>query len=318
MAARRRAPAPPKPPKPDTRIQKSGNGHSYILDGIKAPGVTTILGDGVPKPALMNWSAEQCANFVVNRLGVLRLPDGTEHIVADDVVADALAWNATRTKPEPHPTGDRLPRLALAKILKDIRYRDLDEASGRGTEVHRLAHQLAHGEEVDVPDLLAGHVRSYIRFLEEWDPQGAMLERVIVNRRYRYMGRLDMIAYFASLPDYLSRQIGKPDGWGLLDIKTSRSGIFAEVALQLEGYRHGETMLDGDAEVPMPAVDFVGAIHVRADGYDVYTFDTNNEEPPTTFHHFLYAKQLGAWLDWKEGRASTIKSPSLPPPRRNP
>ncbi len=298
-------------PAPPTRIQKSGSGHQYFLDGVKVPGVTTVLGDGVPKPALMNWAAEACADFVVNRLALRQMADGTEVIVADDVVRDALAWNETRTRPETVGSSDRLPRLPLAKILKDIRYRDLDEASNRGTEVHNLAHRLAMGEEVEIPAAIAGHVRSYVRFLDEWNPSEALVERVVINRRWRYMGKFDLLAYFEILPDEIAAKIGKPDGWGLLDVKTSRSGIFAEVALQLSGYRRAETMLDGSEEIPMPAVDFVGAIHVRGDDYDVFTFD----EDETTFRTFLYAKQLGEWLDWKHGPASTIKSAPHPPPR---
>ena len=37
------------------------------------------------------------------------------------------------------------------------------------------------------------------------------------------------------------------------------------------------------------------------------------ERRPTTFDIFLYAKQVGDWLDWKSGPSATIKSPSLHP-----
>ena len=63
--------------------------------------------------------------------------------------------------------------------------------------------------------------------------------------------------------------------------------------------------------------DFVAAIHVRADGYDVYAFDIETENRPTTFEIFLYAKQVGDWLDMKEGAAATIKSDSLRPTTRS-
>ncbi len=296
-----------------TRIQKSGSGHQYFLDGEKVPGVTTILGNGIPKPALMDWAAREAADFVVNRLGVVKFPSGKTMISADDVVADLLAWNETRTRPEKVGTGEVLPRLALAKILKDIRYRDLDLASGKGTDVHNLGAALARGEEVVVPELLAGHVESYVRFLDEWDPTDALVERVVVNRKWRYMGKFDLRCQIAGVEDPFDRGLGDPDvpdSW-LLDIKTSRSGIFAEVALQLEGYDGAETMLDGDQEVPYVRADRIGAIHVRADGYDVYEFRRH----PSTFLTFLYAKQVGDWLDWKDGPAATIKSDSLPAPR---
>lgn len=273
---------------PATRLTKSGRGHTYYLDGEKVPGVTTILSNGIPKPGLIGWGAGTVADFVVNRLTTARGSDGRTRIVADELVADALAWNATRERAEP-VGNEPLPRLALAEILKNIRYRDLEEASAKGTEVHTLARRLADGETIEVPEHLTGHVNSYLRFLEEWDPVNALVERTIVNRRWRYMGTFDLWAEFPGAVWSSGPWEGQPIGRGLLDIKTARSGIFAEVALQLEGYRNGETMLEGEGEVPMPEVDWVGAIHVRADGYDVYAFDTD----PATFRTFLYAKQVG-------------------------
>lgn len=286
----------PKAPPPPTRIQKSGSGHSYYLDNVKIPGVTTIIGNGLPKPALLDWSAKMTAQFVVNRL---RMVEG--HINADDVVADAYAWNDIRTRPERH--NGPLDRLALEKILKDMRYADLDAASGKGTRVHNIATAMAHGEPVEIPDELVGHVESYQRFLDEWDPTDAIVERVIINRRHRYMGRFDLSADF--------RRYGR----GLLDIKTSRSGIFGETALQLEGYDHGETMIVGydDAdppnpiEEPLPHHDWLGAVHVRADGYDVYRF----ERRPDTFPIFLYCQQIAEWLDWETGSSANIRSHAL-------
>lgn len=298
-----------------TRIQKAGNGHSYFLDGEKVPGVTTILSNGIPKGGLIGWAANSVSDFVTNRLTVATNSEGKKRIVADELVTDLLAWNRTRERPTPVSEHDILPRQAIGEILANVRYRDLDEASGKGTAVHNLAEKLARGEEVEVPEALEGHVRSYLRFLEEWAPYDAYLERVIVNRRFRYMGKLDMIATVDNLPEWLAEKIGSTTGTGLFDIKTSRSGIFAEVALQLEAYRNGETMLEGRDEIPMPKIDFVAAIHVRADGYDVYAFDIEKLVRPTTFEIFLYAKQVGDWLDWKNGPASRIKSESLHKPR---
>lgn len=302
-------------PAPKTRIQKSGNGHTYYLDGEWCPGVTTVLSNGIPKNGLIGWASKIPAEVVANALQVARNGEGKTRIVADDLIAELRAWQDSRTGKNVVPWGDHtpLPRAAVADAIASLRYRDLDEASNKGTEVHGLAERLAHGEEVDVPEYLAGHVRSYLQFLEDWQPYDAVTERVIVNRRWRYMGKFDMLARFDNLPDWLAERIGKTSGVGLIDWKTSRSGIFAEVALQLEAYRRAETMIEDGAEVPMPAVDFIAAVHVRTDGYDVYAFDVETERRPTTFDIFLYAKQVGDWLDFKSGAAATIKSPALKP-----
>lgn len=300
-----------------TRIQKSGNGHSYYLDGEWCPGVTTVLSNGIPKNGLIEWASGIPSDYVANMLQVAKDSQGRTRVVADEMVEDLRQWQEARTggKKVPWSTATPLPRGAVADALKSLKNRDRDTAANRGTEVHGLAERLAHGEEVQVPDELAGHVASYVRFLDSWNPYDAITERVVINRRWRYMGKFDLLARFDNLPTWIAERIGSTSGVGLLDVKTSRSGIFAEVALQLEAYRRAETMLtaDGRDEIPMPAVDFVAAIHVRADGFDVYAFDIETASRPSTFDVFLYAKQVGDWLDWKEGPASRIKSPSLRP-----
>lgn len=299
-----------------TRMQKAGTGHSYYLDGEWCPGVTTVLSNGIPKNGLIGWASKIPAEVVANGLQVARNDKGEVRIVADDLVAELRQWQETRTGKSVVPWGDHtpLPRAAVADAIASLRFRDLDEASGKGTEVHKLAERLNRGEQVEVPEHLAGHVAAYLKFLDDWQPYDAEVERIIVNRRWRYMGKFDVLATFDNLPEWIAERIGKTTGVGLLDVKTSRSGIFAEVGLQLEAYRRGETMLNADGtESPMPHVDFVAAIHVRTDGYDVYAFDIDNEHRPTTFDIFLYAKHVGDWLDWKNGPAATIKSPSLHP-----
>lgn len=304
--------------KPKTRIQRSGNGHSYFLDGEKCPGVTTILGDGIPKTGLIKWASDIPADFVANGLQLTRNAEGKVRIVADELVEELRQWQQSRTGAKKIPWNETtpLPRAAVADALSSLRYRDLDAAANRGAEVHLLAEQLAHGFEVEVPPELAGHVESYVRFLNEWEPTNAIVEGVTVNRRWRYMGKFDLLAEFPGKVWSSGIWQGRPVGRGLLDVKTARSGIFADVALQLQAYRFGETILRGAEEIPMPAVDFVAAIHVRADGYDVIPFDvTDNPNTDPAYRTFLYAKQVGEWLDWKEGPASRVKLDRATPPR---
>lgn len=287
--------------KPPTRIQRSGNGHSYFLDGEKVPGVTTVLGNGIPKPALVGWAARTVAEYVTDRLDLKG-----DNVLADDLVDALRIFNGTSRYPEKFEgAGGKPSRSAISKVLSRVQYADRDAAANRGTEVHNLAERLARGEEIDVPNELTGHVRAYLRFLEEWDPTDALLERVVVNRRWRYMGKLDAIF---TLPEL---------GRTLLDVKTSRSEPYPEVALQLAGYRYAETMLleelDDDGtilEEPMPAVDSCAVLWVRADGYDLIPFTVDD----LAFRTFLYAKQVGEWLDRDTG--PTVKHRPLTPPER--
>jgi hypothetical protein len=209
-----------------------GRNHSYKLDGNAAPGVTTIIGNGVPKPALPYWAAKTAAEFTADNLDTL--------------------------------TG--LDRFAVVDLVKGAPWRDRDAAARRGTEVHRLAEQLVAGKEIEVPDELAGHVDAYLRCLDDWQLDPVLVEAIVVNRSHRYLGTLDLVA-----------DLNDGNRW-LLDLKTTRSGVYGETALQLAAYRYAEFYLDdqGD-EQPMPPVDRTGVIWVRADGYDLVPVDTEND-----------------------------------------
>lgn len=47
-------------------IEFTHNGHRYKLDGKQVPGVTTLLGGGIPKPALVYWAANVTAQYAID------------------------------------------------------------------------------------------------------------------------------------------------------------------------------------------------------------------------------------------------------------
>ena len=147
-----------------TRRINRGRGHSYLLDGERADGVTWIVSNGVPKPALIDWAARTTAGYAIDHW---------------DELAELKA-------------SERLRKLEKA------RWAETDTAAVRGTNVHSLAQQLAAGEEVDVPEHLVGHVDAYLSFARDWEPEEIIVESVVAHRRYRYMGTLDLIARLAT------------------------------------------------------------------------------------------------------------------------
>jgi hypothetical protein len=240
------------------RRRNHGKSHSYVDTdtGHKVLGVTTIRDNGVPKKALINWSAEATAEYAVDH------------------------WDEL---------SDLAPSVRL-KTLKKARYAVVDEAANRGTQVHKLAERLVNGETVTVPDGLEGYVASYVRFLDEFDVQPILVEKTVWSRAHGYCGTFDLIA------DLLDPDDPEPDPtlrrrvrW-LLDIKTNRSGIFGETALQLAAYRYADCWIDedDDAEMELPEVEATGAVHVRADDYDLIPVDAG----PDQHRMFLYAQQI--------------------------
>lgn len=240
-----------------------GRGHGYFLDGNKVIGVTTAIKGGLPAPALVGWAGRTVAETAAAELDFI-----------------------TEMK-------ERSGEAAVVTYLKESPWRDRDAAARRGTEVHGYAEQLIAGVDVDVPEELQGHVQAYADWLNAWEPDPHVVEGVVLNRKRRYMGTLDLIA-----------DIGG-ERW-LLDVKTTRSGVFAETVLQLAAYRYAEAYLTADgAEKPMPAVDRTGVIWVRADGADLIPVDTDQ----TVFRQFLYCLETARNSDQLKDR---IGAPIFP------
>jgi hypothetical protein len=229
---------------PPTRRVNRGRGHSYYLDGAHVDGVTTVLKDGIPKPQFEESAAKKTAAYAVDHW-------------------DELAEQNLSERYE---------------VLRQARWQIVRQAGERGTEVHTLAHRLAAGEELEIPEPLVGHVDAYLRFAEEWQPRELLAETVVGKRgNWPFMGTLDTIAQLA-------------DGrvW-LLDFKTAASGIWEESALQLAAYRYADFYLDGDGqEHAMPEVDATGCVWLRADGYDLIPVEAG----PESYRVFQYAQQI--------------------------
>lgn len=244
-----------------TKRIDGGRGHWYKLDGQKVDGVTTVISNGIPKPALINWAAREVATYAADNL-------------------EAIAT---------------LDRAARIDLLKGSHYRERDAAARRGTEVHGLAEKLINGEEITVPEELSGHVDSYMRFLDEWNPTPILVEAVLGNRSHKWMGTCDLIC----LVD------GK---MALLDIKTTRSGIFGETALQLAAYSHAEFYIDaaGEEQLMIP-IEWCGAIWVRADGYDVVPVEADD----SVYRTFRYAQMIAKW---QTDTSKTVVGDALRPP----
>lgn len=211
---------------PVARVETK-RGHYYKDgNGERIPGVTSILGDGLPKAALINWAANATAEAAINRW---------------DELAD-------------------MPPAQRLDALKKARYEVTDKAKRRGTEVHGYAERLVQGEGVTgIPDELRGHVEAYARFIDAFNVQPVLVEVVIVNYTIGYAGTLDLVA------EIDCPLTGGRATW-LMDVKTNEKGIYAETALQLAAYRYSEFYVDNTgAELPMIPVDQCGAIHVTSD-----------------------------------------------------
>jgi hypothetical protein len=235
-----------------TTLKFSAAAHRYWLDGRPIPGVTGLLGKGLPKPAIPYWAAKSVA----------------EYVIANPQAVDTL-----------REMGDG-PAIAA---LKQVPWQQRDEAAVRGTDVHALADRVIHGHDVDVPDHLIDHVTGYARWLDEFDVVAIATERPVASRKWWYAGTFDGIVRMDRGP-WAGRTVG-------LDIKTSK-GVYGETALQIAAYMRAEFFVDVDNnEQPLPDVDCTAVVHVTDAGSVMYPLAHDRDEIDaqfTLFNHIAY------------------------------
>jgi hypothetical protein len=236
--------------------------HRYRLDGAWVPGVTTLIGKGLPKPALVYWSAKMVAEFVADR------------------EADVEQLR-------------RMGRGPMVAALKATPWQERDEAAIRGTDIHALAEELAHGREVEVPEHLADPVDGYVRWLDAWSPEVIWTERPVANRRWWYAGKPDVVCRIGS------------DVW-LLDWKSSKA-VYGDNALQVAAYGNAEFSVNNDGdEEPMPHIDRYGVVHVQPHATELYEV----KQPELALKDFLHV----LWTAKAEDRIKGYLGEPINPP----
>lgn len=212
------------------RIDHAWGGHSYLLDGEDLMSVSGILRGGVPRD-LTKWAATAASTFAVDHIETL--------------------WT--------------LERDEALDLCAGTSRRDQDRAANRGTDVQRLAEQIAAGAHPDIPPELIGHVSAYREYRHDRQPHEEIVEQVVLSRRWRYGGTLDVWARLPTL------------GPTLIDIKTNRSVPFGEVALQLAAYANADFMWTGQ-ERPLPEIRALAVLWLRGDGYELFPYEITDRE----------------------------------------
>jgi hypothetical protein len=137
-----------------------GRGHSYQLDGVKVPGVTTVTGN-LPKNALIDWAGRVTAEYAVDH------------------------WDELSAQ----------PHSARLNTLTRARYSATSKAALRGTQIHALGEQVSLGHQVDAGEHQS-EVEAYARFLDRWQVEVLATETPCASTQWGYAGTADAWATF--------------------------------------------------------------------------------------------------------------------------
>lgn len=259
-----------------------GSSHSYYVDGIKIPGVTSILGV-LDKPALVEWAAKTTARHAIEnweRLSGMNPIDRYEEL--------------------------RGSRRSVNK-----------EATVRGTKVHALADQLARGQTISSDDQsLIAAATVYAELLDRWELEPLHLEASVVNWDYQYGGTMDGI--FTS-PRLGTLIVDVKTGKRAYDEVALQLAAYRNADVYLReipqfGPRGGKLKSLWE-EVPMPAVDGAAVIWIEreTDESPAAAHLLPVDAGPEVFDQFLYLREIYAgWIertDWDNRKAPTYNPP---------
>jgi hypothetical protein len=258
--------------------------------GDRLRSVTTILGGGVPKPALLFWAAQTVADSAIENLPALvaasRFPD---QLAAQ---RDWIKRAHTRKKDERAEVGSAVHQIIEARIL--------------GTALPRT---VAIGDQewaMDGPELKP-YIDNFLAFEKAWKPEWTASELVTANPTLGYAGTLDYMIAARGPIGLALRDRGypiDPDQDLMGDTKTGGEwkrvtsqghvhGVYPEAGLQMSAYRRAEVCWLRDGQrVAMPATNTTGVVlHLRPEGYRLYPARCGDLE----FAYFRHAQMVDEW-----------------------
>lgn len=270
---------PAGPPKRD----RSGY---YATPAGRFMSVTTILDNGIPKPALMHWASWEAASCAV------------------DNIPDLVKARGPQARDE------------LRRWIQHAGERKKDAAANLGTAVHGFLEAQILGQPMpELTDEQRPFVDAFARWLDDFQPEFEASELTVANPEHGYAGTLDAIARIPVLPGRLSDWENQPL---MIDWKTGKSA-YPEVGLQLAAYRRcpvGWTKPAG-VQVDVPATVGGMVLHIRPEGLPGgepggYAFIPARTDD-AVFGKFLAAKETAEGMV-KDGLFDSILGEPVAPP----
>lgn len=138
----------------------TSRGRTYKWRDETFDSVTTIIGGGVPKPALKAWGERLVAETAVKK----------RDIWAPMSAEEAVDW------------------------LKRSPFRETDKAATKGSDIHAWAEAHVLGQPIAAPsEEIAATCDQFKAFIADWQPTFEASEVTVYNREYGYAGTLDTL-----------------------------------------------------------------------------------------------------------------------------
>jgi hypothetical protein len=199
------------------------------------------------------------------------------------------AWAAKEVATTAVAMGGDLVRMAerdpdgAIDYLKRSPDRNTRKAADTGTAAHGVFEALSLGQPLGrITEDLEPFARHFADFLDVVQPKFLRCEDTVWSEAHGYAGSFDFLA-----------EIQGERCWG--DNKTTRSGVHAEVTLQLSAYAHADYLLDGETgeQLLHPEAHRGVVLHVRPTGWALYEVPIGDE----VFAYFLTLRRVFDWVN---------------------
>lgn len=176
------------------------------------------------------------------------------------------------------PSVSEIARFVSREVYGDINQYVLDNASSRGSNVHKSTEVLDKYNEVECDPEIEPYIRAYIQFRKDYGIQEYVaIEKPLASENMRFAGTIDRIAridepfakkFKEQTKIDISEHIGK---LAIIDLKSSSVVQKVLGSIQLNGYE----ILVKENNIGDVAVLMI--CHLEKDGkYKVHNFDRDN------------------------------------------
>lgn len=138
--------------------------HSYYIEGVKVPSVTTIL-SVISKPALLNWGVNMAIESIKEQL-------------------------------KPGTAYDEIQLQEILNIAKSAHFKKKTDAGNMGTFVHNWVSDYILGKEPEMPvnTELVEAVRKFLIWEKEHAVKFILSEQTVYSKQHGFTGTLDFVA----------------------------------------------------------------------------------------------------------------------------
>lgn len=221
--------------------------------------VTTLIGKGLPKPALMYWAAKSVAEEAVNNLDFLG------SMVSAKGKDETIGWLKGSHRRYTNKKADMgtVAHMAIEAYL-----------DGRDMSDDQLNEELTErGVPLEMWKATKGFIAGAMEFFDQCEPEVLYQEATVYSRKYGYAGTADIIGRM--------RFGGTESLPCIIDFKTGK-GVYPEMGLQLSAYAKADFIgLTDGTELPLSEIgDIRHGVIVRltaTGGFEAVSFNLSDE-----------------------------------------